>query len=84
MFRKKPWQDTDITGWRYSIKPGESKNSWRVWITDPEGNKYGSHFGLLDYCTYEARTLEKAEAKVVDSIKKTAYEQTTLVSVTIL
>ena len=84
MFGKKPWRDTDITGWTYSIKSGDSRNSWRVWITDPKGRKYGSCFGLMSYSLVSARSLEKAEAKVIESIKKTAYEQTTLVSVTIL
>jgi hypothetical protein len=83
MFGKKPWNDTDITGWKYSIRPGDGKNSWRAWITDPNGKQYGSCFGIMSYTMVTARTIEKAESKVIESIKKVAYQNITVASNTL-
>jgi hypothetical protein len=84
MFGKKqqPWKNANVTGWRYSILP-DGKNSWKVYVTDPNGNKYGSAFGLMSYICISARNAEKAEQKVIDLIKQFAYENTTVISNTL-
>jgi hypothetical protein len=85
MFRRNrtnPWDSADVTGWKYSIVP-DGGNDWKVYVTDPQGNRYGSSFGLMSYVCITAKTAEKAEQKVIDRIKKMAYENTVIVSNTL-
>lgn len=86
MFGSKP--KVDLTGWKYEIEPTGIGSGWHkqwaAYITNPDGETYGSNLGLSPYCYVYGKDINKAEKETLKLMRKFQLDRESHLSVTIL